>query len=146
MTPERSFGMRRANLSAACLLMLLQGTAAAQSPVAAEAAPAGPSLLPMVLVLILVLGLIPVSMWLLKRLGGGSPASAAGMKVVAQLPLGPREKLVVVEAGERWIVLGVTASSINRVGTLPKGALPVSTTGGGSFAQLLGAARQTHAR
>jgi flagellar protein FliO/FliZ len=121
----------------------------ALAPLAAQAqqvapAPAGPSLLPMLLVLALVLALIPVSMWLLKRLGAGSPASAAGMKVVGQLPLGPRERLVIVEAGERWLLLGVTAASINRVGTLPKGALPEGAPTGTGFAQLLNAARRSH--
>jgi flagellar protein FliO/FliZ len=112
----------------------------------AAPAPAGPSLLPMLLVLGLVLALIPVSMWLLKRLGAGSPASAAGLKVVGQLPLGARERLVVVEAGERWLVLGVTASNINRIGTLPKGELPAGPAAGGGFAQLLSAARRSHDR
>ena len=112
-------------------------------PPAAAAQPAldGPSLLP----LLLVLALIPASLWLLKRLGAGTPAAVAGMKVVAQLALGPRERLVVVEAGERWLVLGVTASSINRVATLPRGTLPAAGAAqGGGFAQLLSAARRRH--
>jgi flagellar protein FliO/FliZ len=116
-------------------------------PPAAAAQPAvdGPSLLPLLLVLALVLALIPASLWLLKRLGAGSPAAAAGMKVVAQLALGPRERLVVVEAGERWLVLGVTASSINRVATLPRGTLPAAGAPvAGGFAQLLSAARRRH--
>ncbi|MCU0940887.1 MAG: flagellar biosynthetic protein FliO [Burkholderiaceae bacterium] len=143
MTPVRLIGCAGANLS---LLALAPATALAQvaaAPAAAPAAPAGPSLLPMLLVLVFVLALIPASIWLLKRLGGGSPATAAGLKVVAQLPLGPRERLVVVEAGERWLLLGVTASSINRVGTLPRGALPTGEPAGG-FAQLLSAARRNH--
>lgn len=119
-------------------------TALLMAPPAAwaqPADPAGPSLLPMLLVLALVLALIPASLWLLKRLGAGGSTSAAGMKVVAQLALGPRERLMVVEAGERWLVLGVTASSINRVATLPRGALPAQAPGTG-FAQLLAAARR----
>jgi flagellar protein FliO/FliZ len=143
MAPARLIGGIGANLSALALwpaAALAQGGAA---PATAATAPAGPSLLPMLLVLVFVLALIPASIWLLKRLGGGSPSAAAGMKVVAQLPLGPRERLVVVEAGERWLLLGVTASSINRVGTLPRGALPTGETAGG-FAQLLSAARRSH--
>jgi flagellar protein FliO/FliZ len=126
------------------LLLPAVGAQQAPAPTAATAGGDGPSLLPMILVLLLVLALIPVSMWLLKRLGAGGAASVAGMKVVATLPLGPRERLVVVEAGERWLVLGVTPSNINRVGTLPKGALPTGATPAAGFAQLLGAARKTH--
>jgi flagellar protein FliO/FliZ len=143
MTPARLIGGIGANLSALALwpaAALAQGGVA---PATAATAPAGPSLLPMLLVLVFVLALIPASIWLLKRLGGGNPSAAAGMKIVAQLPLGPRERLVVVEAGERWLLLGVTASSINRVGTLPRGALPAGEPAGG-FAQLLSAARRSH--
>jgi flagellar protein FliO/FliZ len=150
MTPDRLIGSRRVNLSAIVALLLLPTPCFAQAgtPSAAPvtAAAAGPSLLPMLLVLAFVLALIPASIWLLKRLGAGSPASAAGMKVVAQLPLGPRERLVVVEAGDRWLLLGVTASSINRVGTLARGALPAGENPGGGFAQLLNAARHGHGK
>ena len=146
MIPDRLIGTRRANLSRVAALALAPASAWGQSAVPAPVAPTGPSLLPMLLVLVFVLALIPASMWLLKRLGAGSPAAAAGMKVVAQLPLGPRERLVVVEAGERWLVLGVTAASINRVGTLPRGALPVGDASGTGFAHLLDAARRGHGR
>jgi flagellar protein FliO/FliZ len=147
MTPDRHIGLRGANLSALALLLLPALACAQAAPAAAPtaAAPAGPSLLPMLLVLAFVVALIPLAIWLLKRIGAGSPAAAAGMKVVAQLPLGPRERLVVVEAGERWLLLGVTAASINRVGTLAKGTLPEGGDSSG-FARLLQAARQGHGR
>ena len=109
------------------------GGAAAQGP---NAASDGPSLVPMVLVLLLVLALIPVSLWLLKRIGAGTPAQSAGLQVVAQLALGPRERIVVVAAGERWLLLGVTAASIHRIGTLPKGETPPTATSS-AFAALL---------
>jgi flagellar protein FliO/FliZ len=103
----------------------------------AQAAPVeGPSLLPMVLALLFVLALVPVAMWLLKRMGGAAPAGVAGMRVVAQLPLGPRERIVVVESGDRWLLLGVTAASINRIGTMPRGELPAAPAAG-TFAALL---------
>jgi flagellar protein FliO/FliZ len=117
------------------LLALLPLTAHAQ-----PAAPQGPSLMPMLLALALVLALIPLATWVLKRLGTALPAQAAGMRVVAQLSLGPRERIVVVEAGSRWLLLGVTASSITRVGSLPRGELPLPH-GTGAFASLLHAAR-----
>lgn len=122
------------------LALLLPLLAQAQQQTAAPA-PQGPSLFPLVLALVLVLALIPAAVWLLKRMGAGTGTSAAGLRVVAQLPLGNRERLVVVEAGERWLLLGVTAASINRVGTLPKGALPVAPAVAANFASLLNAAR-----
>ncbi len=119
------------------LLVPLLAHAQAQGP---APAPQGPSLVPLVLALVFVLALIPAAIWLLKRMGAGTQGGAAGLRVVAQLPLGTRERIVVVEAGERWLLLGVTASSINRVGTLPKGALPSAPTQA-NFASLLNAAR-----
>jgi flagellar protein FliO/FliZ len=118
-------------------LLLGSATALAQAP-----APEGPSLLPLVLTLAFVLALIPVAVWMLKRLGAGNISSTAGMRVVAQLPIGQRERLVVVEAGDRWLILGVTPTTINRVGTLPKGELPAAGAAGGSFAALLMNARR----
>jgi flagellar protein FliO/FliZ len=102
----------------------------------------GPSLLPLVLTLAFVLALIPVAVWMLKRLGAGNISATAGMRVVAQLSIGQRERLVVVEAGERWLILGVTPSTINRIGTLPKGELPPPHATGVSFAALLMHARK----
>jgi flagellar protein FliO/FliZ len=116
------------------------GLALAQS-----AASEGPSLVPMIVALVFVLALVPVAMWLLKRLGAVQPAASAGLRVVAQLPLGPRERIVVVEAGERWLLLGVTAASINRVGTLPKGDAEALQAAPSSFVALLNAARGRHA-
>jgi flagellar protein FliO/FliZ len=121
-------------------LALLLPLAAQAQQQAATPAPQGPSLLPLVLALVFVLALIPAAVWLLKRMGAGTATSAAGLRVVAQLPLGTRERLVVVEAGERWLLLGVTAASINRVGTLPKGTPPAAPTAA-NFASLLNAAR-----
>lgn len=146
MTRIRVFGRAARRLSAALAgaapFAALAQPAATGAAASAAAPAAGPSLLPMVVALLLVLALIPASMWLLKRFGAGTPAAAAGLKVVAQLALGPRERLVVVEAGERWLILGVTGSSINRVGTLPKGALPAAGASPAGFAQLLGRLRQ----
>lgn len=111
--------------------------ALANAPAYAQSAPAGPSLAPMLIALVFVLALIPVAMWLLKRLGGAQPAGNAGLRVVGELALGPRERIVVVEAGERWLLLGVTAASINRVGTLPKGDANALAGSATSFASLM---------
>jgi flagellar protein FliO/FliZ len=85
---------------------------------------AGPSILPMLLMLLLVLAMIPVALWLLRRLGLGKPAGVTGMRVVTQLSLGQRERVVIVEAGDRWWLLGVSAAGVTRLGTMPRGALP----------------------
>lgn len=67
------------------------------------------------LMLVLVIALIPGSLWLVKRVQqirpGGATAPRA-MEVIAQLSLGPRERLVTVRVADRVLVLGVTAQSV----------------------------------
>ncbi len=95
----------------------------------------------MILALAFVLALIPLAVWVMKKLGAAQPAlaQAAGLKIVTQLPLGARERVVVLEAGDRWLLLGVTTGAINRIGTLPKPAGDASTAppSATAFRQLL---------
>lgn len=126
-------GRRPTNDFRGCLAAL----ALASAPAYAQAPAEGPSLAPMVVALAFVLALIAVAMWLLRRLGAAQPAASAGLRVVGQLALGPRERIVVVEAGERWLLLGVTAAAIHRVGTLPKGDASALAGSASSFASLL---------
>lgn len=81
----------------------------------------------MVVWFVVILALIPVSLWVLKRSGlaqrAGLPGAPSLMKVVAQLSLGPGQRLVAVEVGQgearTWLVLGVTAQSIQTLHALP---------------------------
>jgi flagellar protein FliO/FliZ len=104
------------------------GAAAALTAAAAQAqtqpppAAGGPSLTPLLLGMLLVLALIPAAAWLLRRSGLAQPGSASGVRVVAQVPLGPRDRLVVIEVADRRWLLGVSASGIRRLGTLPPGS------------------------
>jgi len=99
------------------------------------------SLTPLLLTLLLVLALIPAAAWLLRRAGLAQPSSAAGLRVVAQLALGPRERLVIVEVADRRWLLGVGAAGITRLGTLPAGsdAPPeaANAAAGRSFADII---------
>ena len=85
-----------------------------------------------------IVALIPVALWLLKRTPMGGAAAAGVLRVVAQLPMAPNQRLLVVEVGQgddrRWLVLGATAQSITTLHTLPPQAEPVAPT---SFAKLL---------
>lgn len=108
---------------------------------------------------IAIVVMIPVALWLLKRTPAGArfsgTASAGAMRCVALLPLSSTQKLVTVEVGHgesrRWLVLGVTASSITTLHTMDAqeadaaaapAALPVMP----GFAQILAKLRQGVAR
>lgn len=65
-----------------------------------------------VLGLVVVLLIILALAWVLKRLHGFQPA-AQGFKTLASYSLGPRERLVLVQAMNRYLLLGITSGSIN---------------------------------
>jgi flagellar protein FliO/FliZ len=96
--------------------------------------PAAPSLMPIVLALAAVLALIPVALWLLKRFGAVGAPQVEGLQVVSQLPLGTGQKIVVLQAGNRWLLLGVTGSSITRVGSLSKPPVDAGLASAGPIA------------
>lgn len=62
--------------------------------------------------LVLVVALILVIAWLVRRFGQGTLLSGSNMKLISSMALGAKEKVVVVEIGERQLLLGVTSHSI----------------------------------
>ena len=81
-----------------------------------------PSVLPALLAFVAVAALIPVALWVLKRLQGGTQRGARPVTLTGGLTLGPRERVVVVEAdGRRWM-LGVTGQSITMLAELDRAA------------------------
>ena len=74
------------------------------------------------LMLLLVIALIPVSLWLVKRLQQlQAPGQARAMELLAQLALGPRERVVAVRVGQRVLVLGVSAQQVSMLVELQEG-------------------------
>jgi flagellar protein FliO/FliZ len=101
----------------------------------------GPSFTPMVVALVFVLGLMGAAVWVLRRIGIAPRTGSSHLKIVSQLALGPRERVVVVEAGDRWLLLGVGAGGISRLGTMPKAETTSPDAAPPSFGALLGKLR-----
>ncbi len=99
------------------LASTLLGVGKAAAPVGQHAASA-PGLFGAVLALLAVLALVFGLGWLLKRLPGSGFRPADGMKLVASLSVGAKERVVVVEVNGQQLLLGVTAGSINALHTL----------------------------
>ncbi len=79
---------------------------------------ASPSVWPALLAFIAVIALIPVVLWVLKRLQSGAATGHRPISLLGGLSLGPRERLVVVQTqGRRWLI-GVTAHSISTIAEL----------------------------
>ncbi|TWX64955.1 flagellar biosynthetic protein FliO [Colwellia sp. C1TZA3] len=73
----------------------------------------------MILSLLMVLAVIIISAMILKRFQGVSQTHQ-GLKIVTSLHLGSKEKLVVVQAGDKQLLLGVTTQQITLLETLDK--------------------------
>lgn len=73
----------------------------------------GASLLNLALGLVLILLLIFALAWLARRMGQGGMLSNSHIKVMAAMPLGTRERLLVVDVAGQQLLLGITATQIN---------------------------------
>jgi flagellar protein FliO/FliZ len=90
--------------------------------------PSAGSLLQTIAALCLVLGLLAVLAWFLKRYGPKAAGGSAQLRIVGALNLGGRERIIVVEVGDQWIVVGASPGRVNALATMPKqeGAEPAA--------------------
>ena len=100
---------------------------------------------------IAILALIPATLWFLKRTPLGGAGGSGVMKSIASLPLSTSQRIVTVEVGSgeerRWLVLGITPSSITTLHTMAAqtveaGAARRGRRGHPAFAQILGRFRR----
>jgi flagellar protein FliO/FliZ len=89
----------------------------------------GASALQMVLGLIVVLGLLLGALWLLKRIGQPQGPAAGLMRVVAGVAVGARERVVILELGNSWLVLGVAPGQVTTLAEIPRQEVPTSAAG-----------------
>jgi len=85
------------------------------------------SMLQFALGLAIVLGLIVAAGWFMKRFSIG-PSASGLVRVVAGAAVGQRERVVVVEIGETWMVLGVAPGRVNTLHTMPRGEVAAAGT------------------
>ena len=130
--------MKRVGLNAGWGMLSLPALAqAAEAPPPAISA-AG-SLLQVFIGLVAVLLLIAATAWVAKRFGVARGGASNLVQVISSASVGTRERVVVVEVGESWLVVGVAPGSVNALMTLPRGeARPASAPGlNSSFAASL---------
>lgn len=82
------------------------------------------SLLQVFIGLIAVLLLIAATAWVAKRFGVTRSRASNVLHVISSASVGTRERVVVVEVGESWLVIGVAPGSVNALMTLPRGEVP----------------------
>lgn len=95
--------------------------------------------------LVVVVGLILLLAWLAKRLGGFQLQNAGAIKVLSMMPVGNKERIALVQVGDKQILLGIAPGRVNTLHVfenavintdLAEGAV-TSTTGKQSFQQIL---------
>jgi flagellar protein FliO/FliZ len=72
------------------------------------------------LALLSVAAFAAVGLWLLARFARPGSAHSSLLHVVATIHVGPRERVVLVEAGDAWLVIGVAPGRVNAIHTLAR--------------------------
>ena len=109
--------MRRFLIPAALLITANPVFAAEQTAISPTT-----GLLQIFLGLAAVLALMAFAAWAFKRIGPVTSGNKVPVKIVGGVNVGNRERIMVVEVADQWIVVGITASQINTLSTMPKQA------------------------
>ncbi|MHB0804177.1 flagellar biosynthetic protein FliO [Stutzerimonas nitrititolerans] len=122
----------------AALAMLPMLPVAAETTASMSSAGMGAQLSKLLLGLLLVIGLIFLLAWLLRRVQQLHPRGAQVIKIVSTQALGPRERLVLVQVGGEQILLGLSAGRITPLHVLEEPVhLPDAEPATPEFAQRL---------
>ncbi|MGS2717543.1 flagellar biosynthetic protein FliO [Eionea flava] len=92
----------------------------------------GKNLAEMFLYLGLVVGLIFLLAWFVKKMGSNHFSSSQLMKVTACLPLSTKEKLMVVQIGEEQVVIGVAPGFVGHITSLKNPLVPTDSIDNGN--------------
>ncbi|WP_342119108.1 flagellar biosynthetic protein FliO [Pseudoduganella sp. OTU4001] len=114
----------------------LAGARAANAPapanvLAAQAPSAAGSLVQTILSLGFVVALLVGLAWLLKRFGPKHITGGTTVKLVGALSVGARERILVVEVGDQWIVVGASPGRMNSLATMPRQEIDDADLAGG---------------
>ncbi|MGH8232424.1 MAG: flagellar biosynthetic protein FliO [Steroidobacteraceae bacterium] len=91
----------------------------------------GSGLLRVTLALLVVLAAVLAAAWLTRRMRAlGSGRALADLQVLAQMPLGTRERAVLLRVGDCQLLIGVTPSNVRTLHVLPAALPPASNPQG----------------
>ena len=89
------------------------------------------------LALALVLVVIFAVAWAMRRMVPGAGGANSVLRILAAMPVGPRERLVLVDAAGRQLLLGVTAQQITPLHSFDVPLDLPAAAGSGEFAARL---------
>src|SRR5688500_18500357 len=88
----------------------------------------------MMLSLALVVGFIIALSWVIGRLRNVSRTGSGAMSVVAEVVVGPKERIVLVRVGDRQALVGVTAAGIASLSLLEQNIAVADAAAAPNFA------------
>ena len=110
--------------------------AVAAAPVS-ESISAADQLLKVTVVLGAMVACIYAVAWLIRRHKGLSKFIGMPIKTLAVSPIGPKEKLALIEVGGRQLLIGITPNSINTLAEFPEPIIEVKDKAETDFAKKL---------
>jgi flagellar protein FliO/FliZ len=79
--------------------------------------------------LALVLGAFALVAMLMRRFMPVQRGGAGVLRVAGAIMVGPRERVVLLEVGDTWLILGVANGQVRTLHSMPRGALTEPSTG-----------------
>lgn len=93
---------------------------------AAKAPSAAGSLLQVLFGLLVVVGLLGATLWIMKRMGSARLGAGTVIKIIGGVAVGNRERVLVLEVADQWLVIGVATGQVSTLATLPRQDAPES--------------------
>lgn len=87
--------------------------------------------------LAIIVALLVLTAYLGRKIWGGKGFGQGGLKILGGIALSPRERIVLIEAGETWLVIGVVPGQIRTLHRMPKGEIANPSPNNPAFAQWL---------
>ncbi len=121
--------MKRTASSAAAATWLLPSLAAAQG--AGSPLPGGTAAVAqLAFSLLVVVALIVAFAWVARRMRLAPQGGSGALRILAQVPVGPRERIVLLAVGERQALVGVTGTGITSLALLDGEVVPAGGQAG----------------
>jgi flagellar protein FliO/FliZ len=119
--------MKQLKTVSSLLLWLVVSANAVAQPAATSATATAGNFFQVLLGLIVVLLLMAAAAWSLKKFGVSKLAGNATVKIVGGVSVGNRERVMVIEVADQWIVVGVAPGQVNALSTMPRQESVAST-------------------
>jgi flagellar protein FliO/FliZ len=95
----------------------MPGRVAAAAP---APSPAAGGMLQTILALLFVLALLGGLAWFMKRFGPKAPGGNTRLRLLSSMSLGGRERIMLIEVADQWIVVGASPGRVNALATMPR--------------------------